>query len=288
MLGFWQRSYLPGIHFIVMTLLNLFGWRQKCMSLVTVILAKDSLKGCELLFSGCAHLSLLNCEPEKPNKKHHTEIISTISVLWCQKWVVAKGEETGEADDVFSLFIWLHQIAVVALGIFRLCCGMWGLVLQPGIQPGPPVLRVPSVSHGTTSNFPGCSYSVTGLVSPACAQSLYRARLSETPWTVAHQAPLSMGFPRQEYWSGLPFPTEGDLPDPGIEPASLLFSAPADGFFTLHRMGSPSGPIQGDLPWEPGRRVSPAALRWDGDVLPAFVVWQEGFRRITPRYWEFL
>ena len=39
-----------------------------------------------------------------------------------------------------------------------------------------------------------------------------------TPWTVAHQAPLSMGFSRQEYWSGLPFPSPGDLPDPGIEP----------------------------------------------------------------------
>ena len=43
-----------------------------------------------------------------------------------------------------------------------------------------------------------------------------------TPWTVTHQAPLSMGFSRQENWSGLPFPTPGDLPDPGIEPASLL------------------------------------------------------------------
>ena len=42
------------------------------------------------------------------------------------------------------------------------------------------------------------------------------------PWTVAHQAPLSMEFPRQEYWSGLPFPPPGDLPDPGIEPRSLM------------------------------------------------------------------
>ena len=41
-----------------------------------------------------------------------------------------------------------------------------------------------------------------------------------TLWTVAHQAPLSVGFPRQEYWSGLPFPSPGDLPDPGIEPSS--------------------------------------------------------------------
>ena len=41
-----------------------------------------------------------------------------------------------------------------------------------------------------------------------------------TPWTVARQAPLSMGFPRQEYWSGFPFPSPGDLPDPGTEPTS--------------------------------------------------------------------
>ena len=41
-----------------------------------------------------------------------------------------------------------------------------------------------------------------------------------TPWTATHQAPLSMGFPRQEYWSGLPFPSPGDLLDPGIEPRS--------------------------------------------------------------------
>ena len=43
---------------------------------------------------------------------------------------------------------------------------------------------------------------------------------SETPWTVAHQAPLFMGFPRQEYWSGFPFPPPGDLPHPGMEPVS--------------------------------------------------------------------
>ena len=41
-----------------------------------------------------------------------------------------------------------------------------------------------------------------------------------TPWTVVHQAPLSMGFPRPEYWSGLPFPPPGELPNPGIEPMS--------------------------------------------------------------------
>ena len=48
------------------------------------------------------------------------------------------------------------------------------------------------------------------------AQSLSRVRLFATPWTVAHQAPLSVEFSRQEYWSGLQFPFPGDLPDPGI------------------------------------------------------------------------
>ena len=46
---------------------------------------------------------------------------------------------------------------------------------------------------------------------------LSRVRLFMTPWTVACQAPWSMGFPRQEYWSGLPFPPPGDLPNPGIK-----------------------------------------------------------------------
>ena len=52
------------------------------------------------------------------------------------------------------------------------------------------------------------------------AQSLRRVRLFGTLWTVALQVPVSMGFHRQEYWSGLPFPTPEDLPDPGIKPVS--------------------------------------------------------------------
>ena len=51
-------------------------------------------------------------------------------------------------------------------------------------------------------------------------KSLSRVRLFVTPWTVVYQASPSMGFSRQEYWSGLPFPSLGDLPDPGIEPGS--------------------------------------------------------------------
>ena len=55
---------------------------------------------------------------------------------------------------------------------------------------------------------------------------------SETPRTVALQASLSIEFSRQEYWSWLPLPTPGDLPDPGIEPVSLASPALAAGFFT--------------------------------------------------------
>ena len=58
-------------------------------------------------------------------------------------------------------------------------------------------------------------------------KSLSRVLLFATPWTVAYHAPPSMGFSRQEYWSGLPFPSPGDLPDPGIEPESPALGADA-------------------------------------------------------------
>ena len=58
-------------------------------------------------------------------------------------------------------------------------------------------------------------------------KSLSRVQLFMTPWTVAYQAPPSMEFSRQEYWSGLPFPSPGDLPNPGIEPRSPAFQADA-------------------------------------------------------------
>ena len=65
-----------------------------------------------------------------------------------------------------------------------------------------------------------------------CAHVPSYVQLFATLRTVALQAPLSMGFPRQEDWSGLPFPPPGDLPDPGIETTSLVSPALADGFFT--------------------------------------------------------
>ena len=74
------------------------------------------------------------------------------------------------------------------------------------------------------------------------AKSLSCVRLFAVPWTVAHQV-LSMGFCRQEYWSGLPFASPEDLPDPGIKPSSLTSPALAGGFFTT------------SAPWEALSRV---------------------------------
>ena len=70
-----------------------------------------------------------------------------------------------------------------------------------------------------------------------CAVLIAKLCLTATAWTVACQAPLSMEFSRQEYWSGLPFPLPEDLPDPGIEPVS---PALAEGFFTTEVPGKPS------------------------------------------------
>ena len=67
-----------------------------------------------------------------------------------------------------------------------------------------------------------------------CVDVLSCVQLFVTLWTVAHQPPLFMEFSRQEYWSGLPFPSPGDLPDPGIKPTSLLSPALASGFDELY------------------------------------------------------
>ena len=64
------------------------------------------------------------------------------------------------------------------------------------------------------------------------AQSLSHVQLLATPWTIAHQAPLSMRFSRHEYWNGLTFLLQGIFPDPGIEPASIMSPALAGRFFT--------------------------------------------------------
>ena len=69
-----------------------------------------------------------------------------------------------------------------------------------------------------------------------CTQPLSSVQLFATPWTVAHQAPLPIGFFGQEYWSGLPFPPPEDLPEPGIK---LMSPSLTDGSLPLSHQGSP-------------------------------------------------
>ena len=86
-------------------------------------------------------------------------------------------------------------------------------------------MDLPGGSYREQSNsLPGANISWKSKVK---VKSLSRVRLFATPWTIAHQAPPSMGFSRQEYWSGLPFPSPGDLPDPGIQPTSPALEADA-------------------------------------------------------------
>ena len=106
-------------------------------------------------------------------------------------------------------------------------------------------------------------------------KSLSRVRLFATQWTVAHQAPPSMGLSRQEYWSRLPFPSTGDLPDPGIEPGSPTLQADAlplrhhdflqDGMSsTVKRLPAMWRPgfdsWVGKIPWRRKRQSTPALL----------------------------
>ena len=85
---------------------------------------------------------------------------------------------------------------------------------DPGFEPESPTLQADSLP----SEPPGRPNICEG-------KSLSHVRLFMTPWTVAYQDPPSMGFSRQEYWSGLPFPSPGDIPDPGIEPGSPVLQA---------------------------------------------------------------
>ena len=70
-----------------------------------------------------------------------------------------------------------------------------------------------------------------------CVQLLSLVPVFVIPWTVARQAPLSMGFPRQEYWSGMPLPSPGDVPDPGIKPTCPTLAGRS---FTTEPLGKPN------------------------------------------------
>ena len=107
---------------------------------------------------------------------------------------------------------------------------------NPGIKPRSPALQadsLPAEPPGKPLQLIGRhSTEVKKYVCVVCA-ALLHSRLFAILWTGARQAPLSMGFSRQEYWSGWPHPSPGDLPDPGTDPLSLKSPALTSGFFTI-------------------------------------------------------
>ena len=103
-----------------------------------------------------------------------------------------------------------------------------------------------------------------------CMLSFFNCvRLFSTPWSIACQVPLSVGFSRQERWSGLPCPPLGDLPDPGTEPVSLLCPALAGGFFTPEPPGKPSVAIRVYSEGKPTGLLCPVLIRRTGEQIPS-------------------
>ena len=93
-------------------------------------------------------------------------------------------------------------------------------------------------------------FSFRGLVTKSCLTLV-------TPWTVTHQTSLSMEFPRQEYWSGLPFASPGDLPDPGVGPTSWVL---AGGFFTVEPPGKPTTRAATSEKWPVYREIQQRSM----------------------------
>ena len=97
---------------------------------------------------------------------------------------------------------------------------------------GPQEQNLTTLTTSMVSLSLSLSLSLTHTHTHAHTFILSHVRLFFTPWTAAHQAPLSMGCSRQEYWSGLPCSPPGDLPNPGIKPITFMSPALAGGFFT--------------------------------------------------------
>ena len=110
---------------------------------------------------------------------------------------------------------WNHSVRVAAAANKLLQCP----TLCDPTDDSPPGFAIPGILQARTLEGVAISFS-NAWKRKVKVKSLSRVQLFVTPWTAAHQAPPSMGFSRQEYWSGLPFPSPGDLPNPGIKPES--------------------------------------------------------------------
>ena len=136
-------------------------------------------------------------------------------LLNCNLWIVR--------ESVSSLQNSLHCVLIFKIKLLSAVCFYLFLTVPCGLRDlsSPPRNRTYTLSSEITEFWP-----------LLCAQMLSHVQLCATPWTVAHQSPLSMGFSRQDSWSGLLCPLPGDLPDPGIKRISPWSPALAGEFFT--------------------------------------------------------
>ena len=165
-----------------------------------------------------------------PDSKSSLHSLANCSTLLSSKPVISVGVL------LIPLFLWEYFPLLLLRSFLRV---YWAYLVSPGCFPYFKVSwLISSLNYIYNVNFPlpcniiyrfwrlGCGASMgRGILYSACAQLFSHVWLFTTPWTVAHQAPLSMEFSRQEYWSGLPVPSPGDLPDPGIKPRSPALQA---------------------------------------------------------------
>ena len=133
---------------------------------------------------------------------------------------------------IFKVFTdFVNNIASAVYIQFLFGCEARGILSpQPGIESTFPALGGEVFTTGPPGKSHGkCRFKQWDMFSPCTLNRFSGVQFFATLWTIA---PLSVGFSRHEYWSGLPFPPSGDLPDPGIEPASLTSPALAGRFFT--------------------------------------------------------
>ena len=159
--------------------------------------------------------------------------LTTSSCLWAP--ARTPGFNTRENPEKLKTLlpwgVWSFSLQTFPGCLDRICLSE--SLLGPGGSPLPPLPSDPhspllsSISLSVLRVFehlPGCPFCSVP-TEKRKVKSLSRVQVFVTPWTIAHQALLSMGFSRQEYWSGLPFPSPGDLPNPGIEPGSPALQA---------------------------------------------------------------
>ena len=172
----------------------------------------------------CATILLLSIRPSIPTPPPIQPSLHPSNPLSCHKTILCS----------LSLSIHLSTCPFTDPTIQSMQLPMHSSSIQPAINhsssyPTAQLFTSPTVLYSTsmTEDLPGKPDMLMQYPVQSKVKSLSHVRLFATLWTVAYQASPSMGFSRQEYWSGLPFPSPGDLPDPGIEPGSPTLEADA-------------------------------------------------------------